>query len=89
MHNMSSDCFIRPATVVGEELLVDEIYGQLMPEGKVELVNKFQKMGYFVGMVGDGKDIPFLFNIDKESTMHLPWRLPMWGLEWAADLIQP
>ena len=43
----------------------DEIYAEILPENKAEIVEKLQKQGYTVAMVGDGaKDTPALVLAD-------------------------
>ncbi|MEZ5080862.1 MAG: heavy metal translocating P-type ATPase [Thermoleophilia bacterium] len=47
---------VRPATAIGQALgfSPDEIHAEVRPEGKLELVSRFQDDGHRVAMVGDG-----------------------------------
>ncbi|MEP3246773.1 MAG: heavy metal translocating P-type ATPase [Sneathiella sp.] len=50
-----------PAKVVGEKLGLDEIYYNLLPADKKQLVEKLQNEGHIVAMAGDGiNDAPAL-----------------------------
>ena len=49
------------AKSVAQKLGISEYYGEVTPEKKLELVEKFQHDGFFVGMAGDGiNDAPAL-----------------------------
>ena len=49
------------AKAIAKELDIDEIRANLLPEGKVEIINEFKEKGYEVTMVGDGiNDAPAL-----------------------------
>ncbi len=46
---------------IGKALGVDEVAAELLPDGKVALIRKYQAEGYLVAMVGDGiNDAPAL-----------------------------
>ena len=49
------------AKSVAQKLGISEFYGEVTPEKKLQLVEKFQQEGFFVGMAGDGiNDAPAL-----------------------------
>ncbi|MFV8818451.1 heavy metal translocating P-type ATPase [Haliea sp. E17] len=51
----------RTARAVGQELGIDEVHGEITPQGKLELVAKLQGEGAVVAMAGDGiNDAPAL-----------------------------
>ncbi|EXI06930.1 HAD-IC family P-type ATPase, partial [Acinetobacter baumannii] len=53
------------AKSVGARLGIDEVYGEVKPADKLELVNKLQKEGRMVAMAGDGiNDAPALAQAD-------------------------
>ncbi len=53
------------AKSVGAKLGIDEVYGEVKPADKLELVNKLQKEGRMVAMAGDGiNDAPALAQAD-------------------------
>lgn len=50
---------------VGKEIGVDEVFAELLPEGKVDAIRKLQKSGRKVAMIGDGvNDAPALAAAD-------------------------
>ncbi|MBS3968972.1 MAG: cation-translocating P-type ATPase [Clostridia bacterium] len=61
---ITGDCK-ETAEIVGEELGLDRIWYDTLPEGKVGIVKEYQKQGKIVTMVGDGvNDSPALANAD-------------------------
>lgn len=55
----------RAAKAISEELGLDGYYGELLPEGKVEVLKELQERYGVVGMVGDGvNDAPALASAD-------------------------
>lgn len=55
----------RTAKTIGEELQVDEVIANVLPEGKAKVVEQFRKNGKKVMMVGDGiNDSPALAAAD-------------------------
>lgn len=60
------------AQLVGDELALDAVYAELLPQDKVSWVNNFKKQGYRVAMVGDGiNDAPALATADVGLAMGL------------------
>lgn len=58
------------ANAVGLKVGVDEVYPQLLPEQKLEMISQFQKDGNVVAMVGDGiNDAPALATADLGIAM--------------------
>ncbi len=58
------------AEKVGRELGIDEVFGGLLPEQKVTLIERFQAQGHCVAMVGDGiNDAPALARADVGIAM--------------------
>ena len=56
--------------VVGRKLGIEDIYSDLMPEDKVEIVHSLQTQGYRVAMVGEGvNDAPALAAADVGIAM--------------------
>jgi len=52
---------ITTARAIGEQLQIDEVYGEVKPADKLQLVEKFQSEGRIVAMAGDGiNDAPAL-----------------------------
>ncbi len=53
------------AQVVGEEVGIDEINAEILPQDKINIVQKYQEQGLKVAMVGDGiNDAPALAQAD-------------------------
>ena len=58
------------AKLVADELGLDAVHAELLPQDKVEWVNDFKKQGYRVAMVGDGiNDAPALATADVGLAM--------------------
>ena len=59
----------RVANAIAEQVGLDEAWGDLMPEDKVEAITKLQAQAK-VAMVGDGvNDAPTMDNIDRRSVL--------------------
>ncbi len=55
----------RVAQVVGQEVGIDDIEAEILPQDKINIVKKYQAQGLKVGMVGDGiNDAPALAQAD-------------------------
>lgn len=55
----------RTAQSVADALGIDEVYSELLPADKLQVVRALQELGYRVGMVGDGvNDAPALAQAD-------------------------
>lgn len=58
------------AQAVAEKLDLDEVFADVLPQQKVEIVKKYQSQGYLVGMAGDGiNDAPGLAQADVGIAM--------------------
>ncbi|HZD60233.1 MAG TPA: heavy metal translocating P-type ATPase [Anaerolineae bacterium] len=59
----------RTVTTIGKSLAIDNVFAEVLPDRKLELIKELQK-AYFVGMVGDGiNDAPALAQADLGIAM--------------------
>ncbi len=67
---MASGDHKKTADAVGRELGIDEVFSEVKPEAKLDIISTLQKKGFKVAMIGDGvNDSPALAQADVAISM--------------------